>query len=96
MVVNQKSKFEMKHNLSLFLGKIVDEFVNWLFDYLATANELKTKSTTTNAVDKSSPKSASPQVKGKVDTVDLLKSFFYLFFIFSNRKACNNRINNRI
>lgn len=35
MVVNQKSKFAMKHDLSLFLGKIVDEFVNWLFDFLA-------------------------------------------------------------
>lgn len=42
MVVNQKSKFEMKHNLSLFLGKIVDDFVNWLFDFLG---ELKMKST---------------------------------------------------
>ena len=38
MVVNQKSKFEMKHNLALFLGKIVDDFVNWLFDFL---NQLK-------------------------------------------------------
>lgn len=60
MVVNQKSKFEMKHNLSLFLGKIVDEFVNWLFDYLSNANELEAKNTTASGVDKS-PK----QVKGK-------------------------------
>lgn len=49
MIVNQKSKFEMKHNLSLFLGKIVDEFVNWLFDYLATTSELKVKTASPTA-----------------------------------------------
>ena len=38
MVVNQKSKYEMKHNLALFLGDIVDKFVNWLFDYLSQIN----------------------------------------------------------
>lgn len=91
MVVNQKSKFEMKHNLSLFLGKIVDEFVNWLFDYLATANELKAKSTTTtvaSGVGKSSPESVSPQDKGKVDIVDFFKSLSdCLSFIFKIRKT---------
>ncbi|KAF7488202.1 Zinc finger CCCH domain-containing protein 14 [Sarcoptes scabiei] len=34
MVVNNKNKYEMKHNLALFLGKISDDFVNWLFEYL--------------------------------------------------------------
>ena len=78
MIVNQKSKFEMKHNLSLFLGKIVDEFVNWLFDYLATTSELKVKTASPTAAaavlnttssssrtpTKSSPKSTSSP-KGK-------------------------------
>ncbi|KAH9521351.1 hypothetical protein DERF_005016 [Dermatophagoides farinae] len=35
MVINQKNKCEMKHDLSLFLGKICDDFVNWLFEHLS-------------------------------------------------------------
>ncbi|XP_046919390.2 nuclear polyadenosine RNA-binding 2 isoform X1 [Dermatophagoides farinae] len=35
MVINQKNKYEMKHNLALFLGKISDDFVNWLFEHLS-------------------------------------------------------------
>lgn len=39
MVVNQKTKFEMKHNLSLFLSRNTEEFVDWLFELLAEARE---------------------------------------------------------
>lgn len=45
MVVNQKNKYEMKHNLALFLGKSSDDFVNWLFDYLP---QLKLSNNTSN------------------------------------------------
>lgn len=30
LVANQKSKYQMKDDLSLFLGAATDEFVNWL------------------------------------------------------------------
>jgi hypothetical protein len=30
LVANQKTKYQMKDDLSLFLGKETDDFVNWL------------------------------------------------------------------
>ena len=34
MVANKKSRYQMKDDLSLFLGKDTDDFVNWLHDQL--------------------------------------------------------------
>lgn len=34
MVANQRSRYQMKDDLSLFLGKDTDDFVNWLHDSL--------------------------------------------------------------
>ncbi|RWS10484.1 zinc finger CCCH domain-containing protein 14-like isoform X4 [Dinothrombium tinctorium] len=36
MVANQKSRYQMKDDLSLFLGKNTDEFVDWLHESLKT------------------------------------------------------------
>lgn len=65
MVINQKNKFEMKHNLSLFLGKIVDDFVNWLFDFLAQldANKLNVSETNTSGSNNNTQQQGKSQQK---------------------------------
>lgn len=52
MVINQKNKYEMKHNLALFLGKISDDFVNWLFEHLSKLKQSSSDNSIDRNIDK--------------------------------------------